>query len=249
MSYILDALRKAEAERERGHVPSIHAQQAMPGAMPPVARHGSTRWGLIGAVLLAIVLVMGAAFAWWRFSGSSTSSPAPSVALTTPSPASPPAAAVATTPPLPATSPAPVAESPAARKTKSSPAAGPGELPKPLAGTAAPSSALPARSATPAPAPVTANANANTNTNADSSGPLRGKIYALSELPDAIRSQLPALAIGGSMYSPVRANRLLIVNGQVAHEGDTVAPGVVLEQLRVKNAVMSFRGYQYMLPF
>jgi general secretion pathway protein B len=51
------------------------------------------------------------------------------------------------------------------------------------------------------------------------------------------------------MYSPVRANRLLIVNGQVAHEGDTVAPGVVLEQLRVKNAVLSFRGYQYMLPF
>ena len=28
MSYILDALRRADAERERGAVPSLHAQQS-----------------------------------------------------------------------------------------------------------------------------------------------------------------------------------------------------------------------------
>ena len=34
MSFILDALRKAEAERERGNVPSIHAQPVLPGVAP-----------------------------------------------------------------------------------------------------------------------------------------------------------------------------------------------------------------------
>jgi general secretion pathway protein B len=51
------------------------------------------------------------------------------------------------------------------------------------------------------------------------------------------------------MYSPNRANRILVVNGQVAQEGSQIAPGVVLEQIRVKSAVLVFRGYRYSLPF
>ena len=34
MSYILDALRKADAERERGAVPDLHAQLLPPGSQP-----------------------------------------------------------------------------------------------------------------------------------------------------------------------------------------------------------------------
>ena len=51
------------------------------------------------------------------------------------------------------------------------------------------------------------------------------------------------------MYSPVAANRILIVNGQVLHEGERIAPDVVLEQVRVKAAVLSFKGYRYLVNF
>ena len=37
MSYILDALRRADAERSRGAVPSLHAQ-GLPADLEPAAR-------------------------------------------------------------------------------------------------------------------------------------------------------------------------------------------------------------------
>jgi general secretion pathway protein B len=57
------------------------------------------------------------------------------------------------------------------------------------------------------------------------------------------------LAVGGSMYSPRPADRILIINGQVLHEGDKVAPDLALQQIRVKTAVMNFRGYRYTIDF
>ena len=61
MSYVLDALRRAESERQRGSVPSLHAQShAAPDAReaPPAA--GPWRWaGVVGGLLVA-----GAA-GWW----------------------------------------------------------------------------------------------------------------------------------------------------------------------------------------
>ena len=39
MSYILDALRRADAERERGNVPGLHAQP-----MPAVTAPGAHTW-------------------------------------------------------------------------------------------------------------------------------------------------------------------------------------------------------------
>ena len=59
MSYILDALRKAEAERQRGAVPGLHDQAGAAGM--PVAietRQGrGLRWPLIVGLLLVAALV------------------------------------------------------------------------------------------------------------------------------------------------------------------------------------------------
>ncbi|MDE2628493.1 MAG: general secretion pathway protein GspB, partial [Burkholderiales bacterium] len=75
------------------------------------------------------------------------------------------------------------------------------------------------------------------------------RIYTVNELPAEIRHQLPAVAIGGSRYSPSKADRLLIVNGQVVHEGDTIAPGLVLEQIQLKAAVLEYKGYRYAVRY
>ncbi|MBC7994113.1 MAG: general secretion pathway protein GspB, partial [Rhizobacter sp.] len=72
---------------------------------------------------------------------------------------------------------------------------------------------------------------------------------AFNELPDQIRRELPQLVIGGAMYSQTPANRMLILNGQVFHEGDKVAGELMLEQIRLKSAVLAYKGYRYNINY
>ncbi len=203
MSYILDALRRADAERERGGVPGLHTQtMAEPGdeaEAAPRAR-GLKPWhwlaiGLAGGLAVAIA---------WSWRGEE---PPPPVAVLPPAP--PPPAL----PAAPAPAPVAVAEAPAAP-------AGPVAIAPMRAAPAAPA----ASSATPAP--------------------IR-RIASLAELPPELRSGLPALAFGGSIYSGTPANRLLIVNGQLMHEGESLAAGVTLEQIKPKAAVLVIRGQRF----
>jgi len=75
------------------------------------------------------------------------------------------------------------------------------------------------------------------------------RVYDIAELPDEIRRQLPQLSVGGSMYSPTPANRLVIINGQVLHEGERITPELVVQQIKLKAAVLAFKGYRYTLAF
>jgi general secretion pathway protein B len=88
--------------------------------------------------------------------------------------------------------------------------------------------------AAPAPAPAPAAAN---------------PIKKLSELPPSVRSQLPNLTVGGSIYSDTPSGRMLILNGQVYHEGEKPAADTVLEQIRLKSAVLNYRGQRYEITF
>ncbi len=62
--------------------------------------------------------------------------------------------------------------------------------------------------------------------------------------PDA-----PQLAISGGVYSANAAQRMLIVNGQVFSEGSELAPGVTLERVMPKGAVVKFRGGSYTVAY
>ena len=95
--------------------------------------------------------------------------------------------------------------------------------------------------ATPAPASVTPSADAASAPAA----PAPRRVASLAELPADVRAGLPALAFGGSIYSNTPANRLLIVNGQLLHEGDALGPGATLEQIRPKAAVINVRGQRF----
>ena len=75
------------------------------------------------------------------------------------------------------------------------------------------------------------------------------RVYSQAELPEAIRRDLPKIAFGGASYSTDKASRMVFLNGQVFHEGDTVAPGLVLKQVKQKGAVLAYKGYRYELGF
>ena len=77
-----------------------------------------------------------------------------------------------------------------------------------------------------------------------SAAPSENRISSLNELPEDIRRQLLALTISGSSYSENPEHRMLIVNGQVFHEGEKPTAELVREQIKPNAAVLSFRGYR-----
>ena len=74
-------------------------------------------------------------------------------------------------------------------------------------------------------------------------------IVTLNDLPEAIRREQPKLTIGGAMHSATAANRMLILNGQVFHEGDQITADLVLEQIKLKSAVLVYKGYRYSINY
>ena len=196
MSYILDALRRADAERERGAVPGLHAQPvpAVSDAAQASAAIRPGTWVLAIAVVVAVLV----AVSWQWFTPE------------TPRVAAAPAAA----PPVPPAVPAPPPQATAPVALDPIPAARPA-----------------------APSPVAKESAA------------AERVYAMNELPEEIRRQLPAITVGGSMYSDDAARRMLIINGQLYHERDQLAPGVTLEQIKLKAAILKFQGYRYSIAF
>jgi general secretion pathway protein B len=73
-------------------------------------------------------------------------------------------------------------------------------------------------------------------------------VPALAELPAEFRQQVPALVVGGSVYSPQASARIVVINGQVFQEGNNLAPELKLEQIRQKTAVFSIQGQRFEVP-
>jgi general secretion pathway protein B len=74
-------------------------------------------------------------------------------------------------------------------------------------------------------------------------------IQNLRDLPEPIQRAIPAITMGGYMYSRNPADRLLLIDKVLRHEGEEVAPGLVLDKLQPKAAVFTFKGYRYRVPY
>jgi len=79
--------------------------------------------------------------------------------------------------------------------------------------------------------------------------PAEERIPALAELPAELQRELPKLAISGGVYSSAALQRMLIVAGQVHNEGSEIAPGVVLEQIRPRSAVLRYKGQRFAVGY
>lgn len=258
MSYILDALKKADAEREREGVPSLHTQHGHATdatdrtGQHPVSTTVGLQWAM-GGVAAGLVLLAGV---WWL--KAQPESPATSVpsangalqgvtpdearqqataVLTPPTTTLPPTAAVTAPPPMPpAVMPAPQVASPGDGRMA------PGEVTTESARRTAPNRADAHKPANTAPSTSALHVDASLR-----DAPRR--VVPVAELPDDVRRELPALSIGGAMHSDVPANRMLVLNGSVFHEGDQPAPGLVLEEIKLKSAVFRFKDHRYSVAY
>ncbi len=235
MSYILEALKKAQAERQLGDTPTIHAPQPAQAARAPA---GNGRKPLLaGLGIGALVVAVGGALLLWRQALAPATAPA--VATVAAQPSAPAAAAapaavrtleVSAPPPPPAVAPHPAAAAPHGREGGASTPAAPARV---AAAAAAPPASAPAPQPPPrttAPAP-------------------EDSLPFLQQLPEPLRSEVPRVAFGGYMYSANPADRLLLVDKTLRHEGEEVAPGLVLEKLLPRAAVMNYRGTRYRVGY
>jgi general secretion pathway protein B len=264
MSYILDALRRADSERERGQVPGIHAL-SMPLALdkaPAAPRAARWVWALAATgTLLAGVLA-------WVLASREAPMRAPAQALSpaTPAPVRPGAADPAAVPAVLPKAFAPEDASARPASTTAAPATTGTTLPRGAGAPATP--ATPAAPAASAPAAVGASPQAREAAppaqiprtagagRAAASGPgasaaigTEPRIHALHELPEEVRRAIPPLVVNGSVYSKNPEDRFLIVNGQIVHESEPVAPDVMLEKIGPRAAVLNTHGYRFEISY
>lgn len=271
MSYILDALQRADAERGRGNVPGLHARQ-LPTALEEAA---TARTGLRGPLvwggLLVLVLAATVAGLWMWRSPASPSAPVVTATASQPAPAATPVASptlpaavpvVPAVPVAPVVSPAaptapiatpPAALAPSAAASVGAPPAPPATVQAAAVARTAPqpaATAPPAASVTPVvvpasatPAPRAATAPAPTSPTGSSAAPAEAPL--LSGLPEDLRRQIPALVITGVVHADNPAQRLLVVNNQVLTQDGQLGPDLVLETIGSRHSVFRFRGTRF----
>ncbi len=272
MSYILDALRKADAQRVRDPARGIHAQP-LRGSMGDARRGAVYRPWVWFAAAAGVVSLATAGWYLYRASANGTgpqdqrnavvAQVPPAVQVAQPPMVAPPPVVTSLPPP------APVAVVPPAAARVIQPP--PVQSARPMPGQAmeAPRGVVSARAAAqgapPLPQPANGVVMAQPDANVAQPGPsmnlavvpVRPSVPSVQPAivpapPTApvagLPPDAPKLTITGGVYSTSRAQRMLIVNGQVFREGADLGSGVTLEEIRPKSVVLGFRGGRYSAP-
>lgn len=257
MSLILEALRKSEAERQRGRAPGLFVEQSLVRS-----RRRSTLpwpWLLVAALGLALL-------GWfaWRWTHPAPGAAEPETALATAPPAvGPPAPA-----PVPGRDAAPGdphfnpgAASPGDAEAMQTPE---DRTPPPvrprLMDTAVPQVANVAdpvdvdRSVRAPPAQVELPPQPEpppqpmpTTMPEAPPAAVQEALPSLAALPAADRTQLPPLKLSMHVFAEDPAQRFVILDGKRLAEGASPAPGVVVEQVRRDGVVLSVNGQRVLL--
>ena len=235
MSYILDALKKADAEREQGRVPGLHTPMAnLETDLPPLGGRPPAWVMGLGAVL--VLAALGSAWWWTRPVATTPVTPTAPIPTQAPSPSLAPVPTPLSTPSVSAT---PVTPSPArAQAAAPTPQT---EMRSPVV--------TPPQTVSPAPAATPAKPSTRAPIHVDPATTTSTQVPNLAELPEDVRRSLPALTVSGAMYSDQPANRMLLINNRVFHEGDQPVAGLVLEEIRLKSAVFRYRGTRYAVSY
>ena len=223
MSYILEALKKSDQQRQRSATPTLPAAQA---AAKTKAQIFSATYVLIAVALLCAGIAIG----WlrpWLFVASVESKTVQSAIL-----------------------------------------ASPASAPEPLARNENPGEKLPGHNSVSAPqaasgiggAPtliVAPGRSAVTGTRAASSVPMLKKAVAsavlpqaqkpvpLAELPLTIQQEIPVMTIQLHSFSSKPENSIVSINSRLLKEGESLTPGLKLEQITPDGVIFSYKGYRF----
>jgi general secretion pathway protein B len=243
MSFILDALKKSELERQR---------QTIPGLMDsgPLARRARfPLWAVALAALLAVNLAV-LLVVLLRSPARTGSVPPPRVSAATPAatPAPPAALPTATAAaPAPANTeqhfspmdaaPVYAPEVPAAddrgeMRAASKAARETGETRAAVASRSVPQRAL----------------QQDPVLTSDADKADQEALPTISEIDPAARAPLPDLHLDVHVYAARPADRFVYINNQKYREGAALADGLALERIRRDGVVLNYNGLRFVLP-
>ncbi|MEN8135298.1 MAG: general secretion pathway protein GspB [Thermodesulfobacteriota bacterium] len=237
MSYILDALKKSEQERKQGEIPGLNSLQAHP--RPP--RYSSP---ILIYLLAGILLLMTLTIGLWLFFRQP------------PAPTSPQATSeIMTEAVLPQTAQPQEIEAealPIAQEVPPDKPIQPAIIAKPDTPTIADLTPEPEPSLG-AVAPPSATAGDSGDNEQlrpdeqDSPAPAQPELITFANLPPDIRSALPELVIAAHYYSSKPSSRMASINGRIMRQGQSVADGLILEEIIREGVILSFHDYRFSL--
>jgi len=233
MSYILDALKKSDQQRQRGATPTLLTTQTTAVASK---KPSFLLYGLLALVLVGAGVAIGSLRPW---QAEETAPATKSVASAKPLESSPRR-----------TVPAPLPAPPQIANTPETPlkAAAPGALSSPV-----PTSAVikqdesvqthrpPHKAVAIVPKPV---ASPMPDKPVDARL-AEQRVMPMAELPLSIQQEIPKMSVSAHAYSTQPRDRLVSINDQLLREGMTVAPGLTLEQITTDGMIFSYKGYRF----
>jgi len=244
MSFILDALKKSESDRQRQSGPSLfEVKVAPPRRTLPV-------WAAAIAVLLGINVIV---ISWMLLRRPATQQPAAaSPQLTAPAVRDAPAARVAITPPAQgsaasgqATGAAPAAAGAAAPPAASAGSAGQSPTPASLASSAQ-SAGQPSPGDNPSDDAPAVEPAATPGFATSGGGPAAGDMPLYQQI--ASSDGLPALHLDMHVFADRPRDRFVLINMHRLGEGDTLPGGVHVDAIRPDGVVLTYQGTQFLLP-
>ena len=246
MSFILDALKKSEVERQR---------QSMPGLMDtPAARRrgGLPLWALLLGVLLVLNVAVLAVILIRNAAPTGAAAPVatlkkrnqgPAVAPEKTQPAaehfSPLGAPPVYAPEIPVTEAPPVGGGASRDDLSTMPAAAETGV-APLVAPRATAQRFAPRSAQRRPEPVLIAEDVQAD-NAE-------VLPSINELNLSGAQALSELHLDVHVYATKPAERFVYINMRKYHEGNTLPEGPVIERIRRDGVVLSYRGVRFILP-
>ncbi|MGC2047096.1 MAG: general secretion pathway protein GspB [Gallionella sp.] len=231
MSYILEALKKSDQQRQRGATPTLQATQV---TVVAPKRPMFIYYGLLAAILLGAGIMIGWLRPWQPQQPPPETEP---VAAKSPVQISEQAAPATLT--APPERPSEVAqEFPATNLTRAG-------QPVPVAGAMKPNNPVPVSPGTPsAEVPVP------DRTIQESPASLGGvaqeqEAVPLNELPLQIQREIPVMTVQLHAYSSNPSERLVSINSIRLREGGSLMLGLRLEQITPDGMIFSYKGYRF----
>ena len=218
MSYILEALKKSEQERQIGHVPDISVVQEKP---PHLASHWP-RW--VAGALLVNALILG--LIAWRPWGVRAVAEREQAVVSVPATAAPRSGMTDETV-MPQIADA---DSPVALFRETAPVT----LPEPVT-----------QMPPPAPAPTSASTQAVAPLTDEPADSLSSDAPRWDDLPANVRSGLPAPRIDVHVFAREPDRRFVLINLRKHKEGDVLDDGATIDAILADGIVLSYQGQRY----
>lgn len=236
MSYILDALRKADQQRQHGTVPTLQTSPTV------AAAPAKTIFSFNGWIVFSLVIAAGVV-GWLRPLQMDSSSPTEKSASSKPYdprrdqaesslPSGLDSSPLSAVPPTPSQMAAKIDE--------------PSESP-PISPAATKAMPIPPESLIGAPPPVTSPAHDKQIVSSQTETGQVQRVMSMSELPSSVRQGVPKLSISFHAYSDKPVDRRVILNNELLRQGELLKSGLIVEQIIPDGVILGHKGYRFHL--